>query len=143
MSSNTRSATSSSPVSLSSRIPGVSIRHAPWGRVIRVRWVVVWRPRESRSRTAPVRILLRPIRVLVRVDLPAPEEPTSTTVRPLPSQGARAATLSGSLALTLTTGTPPASMSLRRARSAPASSQRSSLVSTSTGSAPLARTSTR
>src|SRR5690606_37509613 len=98
------SATSSSPVGFSSRMPGVSIRQAPDGSAINARWVVVWRPRSSPSRTAPVFILSMPSRVLVSVDLPAPEEPTSTAVRPGRSHCASAATLARSLALTASTG---------------------------------------
>ncbi len=81
-------------------MPGVSIRHAPDGSGINARCVVVWRPRESFSRTALVFIFCVPSKVLVNVDLPAPDEPTSTAVRPSPSHGRSAATLSGSLALT-------------------------------------------
>ena len=65
-------------------MPGVSIRQPPCGSGSSTRAVVVCRPRESFARTALVFIFSRPSRVLVSVDLPAPELPTSTTVRPGP-----------------------------------------------------------
>ena len=75
---------SSSPLNFTSRMPGVSIRQPPCGSGVSTREVVVWRPRESLPRTALVFIFSRPSSVLVSVDLPAPELPTSTTVRPGP-----------------------------------------------------------
>ena len=61
-------------------MPGVSIRQPPCGSGSSTRCVVVWRPRESFSRTALVFILSMPSSVLVSVDLPAPDEPTSTAL---------------------------------------------------------------
>src|SRR3546814_9061017 len=71
-------------------MPGVSIRQAPEGIGISARWVVVWRQRASLSRTSPVFIRSLPSRVLVSVDLPAPDEPTRTMMRRGCSQGERA-----------------------------------------------------
>ena len=124
-------------------MPGVSIRQAPVGSGISARWVVVWRPRASDSRTSPVFIRSMPSSVLVRVDLPAPELPTSTAVRPGLSHGFNAATLSGSRALTARTAMSCAASSTSAASEPGTSSTWSDLVSTTTGSAPLPCTSSR
>ena len=124
-------------------MPGVSIRQAPAGNGMRARNVVVWRPRESLSRTSPVFMRSSPRSVLVSVDLPAPDDPTSTTVWPGSSHGASCATLSGSLALTVNTGTPCAVRSASTSTASAAYSVRSALVSTTTGCAPPPPTSSR
>ena len=130
-------------------MPGVSIRQPPDGSGSRVRKVVVWRPRASFSRTALVFIFSTPSSVLVRVDLPAPDEPTSTAVRPGPSHGSSAATLARSLAFTATATMPCAASSASAASEASASlPSTSALVSTTTGlgepwAVPPPRTSSR
>ena len=62
------------------RRPGVSITQAPPGRRCSERDVVVCLPRLSCARTAPVSCTAAPSSVLVKVDLPAPDEPSSTSV---------------------------------------------------------------
>ena len=64
------------------RMPGVSIRRAPAGRVSSSRVTVVWRPRRSEARTSPVFWRSSPSRVLTSVDLPEPEAPSSTVFAP-------------------------------------------------------------
>ncbi|MCW0450896.1 hypothetical protein NB706_003730 [Xanthomonas sacchari] len=124
-------------------MPGVSIRQAPDGSGSSARWVVVWRPRESVARTAAVRIFCTPSKVLVRVDLPAPDEPTSTAVCPGPSHGRSASTLSAWRALTVSSGIACAASSSSTASASSAYSVRSALVSTTTGAAPPPPTSSR
>ena len=75
MSANASSMPSAAPATPSDRIPGVSMRSAPPGSRTSSRWVVVWRPRESSSRTAPVRSRSVPSSALTSVDLPTPDEP--------------------------------------------------------------------
>ena len=58
MSSNAVSTPSSAPATSSERMPGVSMSRAPPGSANSSRWVVVWRPRESSSRTSPVGLAL-------------------------------------------------------------------------------------
>ena len=83
------------------RRPGVSMMQAPPGSWNSERAVVVCLPRLSCSRTAPVSCAARPSRVLVRVDLPAPDEPSSTRVCPARVCGAKRSAVSGSRASTL------------------------------------------
>ena len=54
MSSKAVSTPSSAPATSSERMPGVSMSSAPPGSANSSRWVVVWRPRESSSRTVAV-----------------------------------------------------------------------------------------
>ena len=100
---------------------------------------VVWRPRESLSRTSSF-VFSTPSSVLVSVDLPAPDEPTSTTLCPGCSHGSSAATLSRSFAFTATTATacPATAAASRAASTAPgeSASAPSAFVSTTTGSTP-------
>ena len=58
MSSNAVSTPSSAPATSSERMPGVSMSSAPPGSANSSRWVVVWRPRESSSRTVGCRLAL-------------------------------------------------------------------------------------
>ena len=124
-------------------MPGVSIRQAPPGSGSSARWVVVWRPRASLSRTSAVFMRSRPSSVLVSVDLPAPDEPTSTAVVPGASQGASAATLPACLALTGTMATPVLATSASAASASSALATVSSFVSTTTGMLPLPCTNSR
>ena len=55
--------------------PGVSTSSDPPGSSNSSRWVVVWRPRESDSRTSAVFWRSSPSRALTSVDLPTPDEP--------------------------------------------------------------------
>ena len=55
-SSNAASTPSSAPRTSSARMPGVSTSSAPPGSSNSSRWVVVWRPRESESRTSAGRL---------------------------------------------------------------------------------------
>ena len=80
---------------------------APPGSRCSERAVVVCMPRLSCSRTAPVSCTALPIRVLVRVDLPAPDEPSSTSVCPPQATWAKRPALAGSVASTTTVGTAP------------------------------------
>ncbi len=79
----------------------------------------------------------------MRVDLPAPEEPTSTAVTPGPSHGRSSSTVRGSLALTASTGTAGPASAWTSAWRAAASAHRSRLVSSTSGRAPLPCTRTR
>ena len=90
-------------------MPGVSIRQAPRGSSNSARCVVVWRPRPSLSRVAAVAMRDSPSSVLVSVDLPAPEEPTSTAVAPGVRYGSSAMTLRASLPLIACSGVPAGS----------------------------------
>ena len=78
---------------------------APPGKRWSERAVVVCMPRLSCTRTAPVSWTALPISVLVRVDLPAPDEPSTTSVCPPQATSAKRAALAGSVASTTTTGT--------------------------------------
>ena len=69
-------------------MPGVSTSSAPPGSSNSSRWVVVWRPRESASRTSAVAWRSSPSRALTSVDLPTPDEPRIAAV--VPGAGARA-----------------------------------------------------
>ena len=136
MSANVGSRPSDSPATPSDRMPGVSMSSAPPGRRTSSRWVVVWRPRESSSRTAAVRCRSLPTSALTSVDLPTPDEPSTTAVRP----GARCASRSASTpapvsADTARTSTPGAIASAAT-RSPSASSATSALLSTMTGVEP-------
>ena len=82
MSAKALSRPSAAPATPSERMPGVSMSSAPAGSRTSSRWVVVWRPRESSSRTAPVRWRSWPSSALTSVDLPTPDEPRTTAVRP-------------------------------------------------------------
>ena len=82
MSSKATSTPSSAPATSSARMPGVSMRKAPPGSSNSSRWVVVWRPRESSSRTAAVAWRCSPRSALTSVDLPTPDEPSTTAVWP-------------------------------------------------------------
>ena len=77
-------------VGRSVRRPGVSMMQAPPGSRCSERAVVVCMPRLSCTRTAPVSWTAAPSSVLVRVDLPAPDEPSTTSVRPKPVRCANA-----------------------------------------------------
>ena len=124
------------PATPSERMPGVSMRSAPPGSRTSSRWVVVWRPRESSSRTAPVRWRSLPSSALTSVDLPTPEEPSTTAVRPGGRwSSARAATPSPVSAEIVRTSTPGATASAAT-RSPSGSSATSALLSTITGVAP-------
>ena len=92
------------------RSPGVSIRTPPPGRTSRLRVVVVCRPLPSTSRVACTSMTSAPSRALARVDLPAPDWPSSTAV---PPDRPRASTSSPSpvAALTARTCTPGAAAS--------------------------------
>ncbi len=106
--------TSSNPLSISvsvsqrpsSRMPGVSIKSAPLPSTISSRWVVVWRPRASLSRTSPVRWVARPTSALTSVDLPTPDIPIKASVFPGGSQGPSPSSPNPAMALVSTTGTP-------------------------------------
>ncbi len=62
-------------------MPGVSRTMPPPSRTISSRCEVVWRPRWSSSRTSCVASSSSPARPFTIVDLPTPDEPTSTAVR--------------------------------------------------------------
>ena len=63
-------------------MPGVSTSSAPPGSSNSSRWVVVWRPRESASRTSAVAWRSSPRSALTSVDLPTPDEPRIAAVVP-------------------------------------------------------------
>ena len=81
-SSKAASTPSSAPSTSSARMPGVSTSSAPPGSSNSSRWVVVWRPRESESRTSPVAWRSSPSSALTSVDLPTPDEPRIAAVVP-------------------------------------------------------------
>jgi len=124
----------SSPASVSwiSRRPGVSITRAPPGSENIWRWVVVCRPRSSETRTAAVRWASRSSKRLTSVDLPAPDEPTSASVRPARSSAIRGAGSSPDSRQADTTVTPVASDE-STGGSAPAAAARSALLSRTSG----------
>ena len=64
--------------------PGVSMMQPPPGSRCSERAVVVCMPRPSFTRTPPVSWTAAPSKVLVSVDLPAPDEPRTTSVSPKP-----------------------------------------------------------
>ena len=68
-----------------SRMPGVSTSQPPEGSRWSVRPVVVCRPLASSSRMPRVAICSAPVSVLISVDLPTPDDPTSATVWPAPA----------------------------------------------------------
>ena len=61
-------------------MPGVSMSNAPPGNGTSSRCVVVWRPRESFSRTSRVSCRSWPTSRLISVDFPTPDDPSSATV---------------------------------------------------------------
>ena len=111
---------------------------APPGSGSSVRTVVVWRPRLSSARTAPVsRPACRPwacTRLLASVLLPAPLLPSSTSVRPGCSQAASAPAAAGWRRSSASAGMRAGRMSAAsaRRRAASAGSTVSALLSTST-----------
>ena len=98
------------------RRPGVSMMQAPLGVTCKERVVVVWRPRLSPTRLAPVSCVDVPNKVLVSVLLPVPLEPTSTRVWPSPNQGASEVKASSLRALTASATTPMGSMASTSSR---------------------------
>ena len=124
-------------------MPGVSIRQPPCGNAINARCVVVCRPLASASRTPWVFIFSTPSRVLVSVDLPAPEEPTSTADLPGDRYGCNTATWAGSLAFRAYTGMPLSAKAASWPVYCAGSPHLSSLLSTSTGRAPEAAINSR
>src|ERR1019366_6164045 len=89
-------------------MPGVSIRAPPAGSSMSSRWLVVWRPRLSDSRTSAVRRRSSPIRRFTSDDLPTPDDPTSASVRPTARYGRSGSMPSGLRVCTATTGAAPA-----------------------------------
>ena len=104
-------------------------------------------PRLSCSRTAPVSCSASPASVLVSVLLPAPDEPSSTTVWPPCRYGASERAAAGCVALTAITSSELEMRSRSSVSRASSSWGRgaamSALVSTTTGSTPLPCTSAR
>ena len=82
MSANTWAMPSAASQRPSAFTPGVSMRMAPPGSTTSSPAVVVWRPRPSASRIDWVRWTSAPARRLSKVDLPAPEAPSTTKVVP-------------------------------------------------------------
>ncbi len=119
------------------RNPGVSMSTPPPGSGTSSRLTVVCRPLPCCwALTAPVRSTSAPSSALPRVDLPAPETPSSTTV---PVSAARSASIPAPLvAATGTTSTPGARASAS-SRSTSGSGLRSALVRAITGRAPLSQ----
>ncbi len=124
------SSTSCRPIE---RRPGVSMTIPPPGRGSSSRWTVVCRPRPSDSRTAPVAIASPPAMALTRVDLPAPDRPSSTAVSPWPGSSASRPAPEG--AQTRWTAAPGAAAAI----ASRSTSARSALVMTTDGRAPLSQ----
>ena len=99
------------------------------------RAVVTCLPRPSSARTAPVRCRSLPSRRLMRVDLPTPELPTSTPVRPGGRRPRTSSTPCPSSAAVTSTSAPGAAAVASRTQPG-RSGQRSALLSTTTGVAP-------
>src|SRR5258708_5739112 len=118
-----------------SRNPGVSINNAPPGKTNSSREVVVCRPRLSLSRTGRTSCTASPSSRFTIVDLPTPEEPSSTNVFPGLRNSSSPAKPSPVFALTTHTSAPTAMRSISAAFSR-ASSQASALFNTITGRAP-------
>ena len=152
------SATSSSPVGESSRMPGVSIRHAPkpapaeGGSATSARW---WwcggrdRRMNARRRFSSSRCRAGCWRAST---CRRPNFPPAPRCGPSPSHGSSAATLARSLAFTTTTATPPigsgAGSAARiadsdRIAASTSAPSLSALVNTTTGCTPLPESSSR
>src|SRR4051794_9297597 len=117
-------------------MPGVSTSRPPPGSRCSSRAVVVCRPRPSPARTSRAAATVRPASALARLDLPTPDGPTMAAVRPGPTTARTPSSPSPVTELTASTSTPRAS-SATAATAAGTSSQRSALVRTTTGTAPL------
>src|SRR5215207_6127789 len=131
----------SSATSPTERRPGVSSTTPAPGSRTSSRWLVTWRPLPSTGRVVPVAMTASSARTFVRVDLPAPEGPSNTRVRP----GARCARTASSpspvVALAVITSTPGAAAATS-SRIPSGSGTRSALVRMTSGCAPLPQAST-
>ena len=109
-----------------------------------MRATVVCRPASSRSRTALVSNASEPSRVFNSVDLPAPDSPKIMPTLPCGMQertSSRPSPVSEDVAITRTP-VPARRRRVPHTSATSAGSQRSTLVSTTTGSAPQSRAST-
>src|SRR5882757_1033883 len=118
-----------------SRKPGVSISSAPPGKMNSSLAVVVCRPLLSLSRTGRTSSTVSSRSRFAIVDLPTPEEPSSTNVCPGLRNSSSSTKPSPVLALTTHTDVPIATRSISAAFSRD-SSQASALFNTITGLAP-------
>ena len=128
------------------RRPGVSITIPPEGSTIRSRVTVVWRPLASPARTSAVCWTSSPARRLTRVDLPAPDSPSSTAVRCPTSSSWMASTPSPVTEDSTWTSASPArsrTSPTTASTSTPSAEARSALVSTMVGVAPDSQANTR
>ena len=116
------------------RSPGVSTSTAPPASGTSSRCVVVCRPRPS-ARRSPVAMTSRPASALTRLDLPAPDGPTATSVAPGASSARRPSSPRPVSTLTAWTSTPRATATTSAAMPS-GSGTRSALVRTTTGVAP-------
>src|SRR5229473_5219794 len=135
MSAKTCATPSSASHSCISRKPGVSISNAPPGKTSSSREVVVCRPRLSLSRTGCTSWTASPRSRFAIVDLPTPEEPSSTNVCPGLRNSPSSLNPCSVFALTTHTAVPIATRFISTAFSR-ASSQASALFNTITGLAP-------
>src|SRR5467141_2267433 len=135
MSANACTTPSSASHSCISRKPGVSISSAPPGSTNSSLAVVVCRPRLSLSRTGCTSWTVCPRSRFAIVDLPTPEEPSSTSVSPGLRNSSNSPKPCPVLALTTYTAVPAATRCISAAFPR-ASSQASALFNTMTGLAP-------
>src|SRR5665647_1351661 len=126
------SVTASASSTLNRRMPGVSITRMWPGSSYRLDAEVVWRPRPSPARTAPVFAAAVACRAFSSDDLPTPLWPTKTQVAP--ASTARSSSIpSPSAALQASTGKPRPRYGCRCASTSrrSSSSSRSTLLATS------------